>query len=347
MTALPAPLVPPECTMAGNDWFPLYFQRLRKSKWWRRASDMARARNVMLWGEAYQGAPAGSLPDDDDDLAEAAGFGMDVEAFLAAKAEILAPWVLCSDGRWYHPTTCEVVLEAWGEIGERRKKAAAKKAAQRAKVREIAPPPRGVPQKTTVVPRDTLENAPLSPPIPAQTEQTEQTEEDANASLSTEAVDDATPESYPDLFETAWKAYPHVRGRSSKHKALGIWRRLSKAYRDQLPAAASRFAREGREPKAECGAPGMHRWLADRKFLDWLTSTAVPEPVVRDEASTWRSRLRQFTGPSQHWNTMDWGPKPGKPGCRAPPDLLSEFGFSPATGLPAVEVSFAAPQPTA
>ena len=114
---LPAPLVPAEVTMTGDDWFPLYFDRLRKSKWWRRASDMARARNVMLWGEAYKSVPAGSLPDDDDELAEAAGFGMDVEAFLAVKAEVMAPWTMCDDGRWYHPTVCEAVMESWERRG--------------------------------------------------------------------------------------------------------------------------------------------------------------------------------------------------------------------------------------
>ena len=85
---------------------------------------MARSRNVMLWGEAYGQTPAGSMPDDDDELAEAAGFGMDVGAFQALKAEIMAPWTLCSDARWYHPTLCEVVMEAWDRLSEKRRKGA-------------------------------------------------------------------------------------------------------------------------------------------------------------------------------------------------------------------------------
>lgn len=85
---------------------------------------------------------------------------------------------------------------------------------------------------------------------------------------ATEPEPDEKP--YPDLFEAAWKAYPHVKGRSSKPKALGFWLRLSRTHRDQLPAACARYAREGREPKAECGAAGMHVWLKDQKHLDWL-----------------------------------------------------------------------------
>jgi len=142
MSALPDPPVPADCDMAGNDWFRLYFDRLRKSKWWRRASDMARARNVMLWGEAYKQVPAGSMPDDDDELAEAAGFGMDVDAFAAVKAEIMAPWVLCRDGRWYHPTLCEQTLEEWERRGSRRKAESTRKADYRRRVREGAVVPR-------------------------------------------------------------------------------------------------------------------------------------------------------------------------------------------------------------
>jgi hypothetical protein len=154
------PLVPVECNMGGNEWFPLHFRRLRKSKWWRRASDLARSRNVMLWGEAYQSTPAGSLADDDDELAEAAGFGMDVEAFLAAKAEIMAPWMLCTDGRWYHPTLCEVVIEAWEKASEKRQKEARRKAEQRAKVRTP------VRAEKANVPRDTA-NGPTGQPEPS------------------------------------------------------------------------------------------------------------------------------------------------------------------------------------
>ncbi len=339
MTDLPEPLVPPECNMAGNDWFPLYFQRLRKSKWWRRASDLARARNVMLWGEAYQATPAGSLPNDDDDLAEAAGFGMDVDGFLAVKEEIMAPWVLCADGRWYHPTTCEVVLEAWEKVGERRKKEATKKAAQRAKVREGTTKTVNVPAKAVDVPRDNR-NVPgdippkmlLSPSAPAQTEQTEQDREentDASASLSLGLGEpEAKSPKYPADFEAVWRAYPHFPGRSSKKATFGIWRRLTPARRIALPSAIARYAREGREPKADCGAPAMERWLTRELDLNW----AGPEPTSSNAAAApdsdtkWRRWLREFRQ-NRYWPEADAGPRPGRAGCRVPAALLVEFGF--------------------
>jgi len=270
----PDPLTPPGCDMAGNDWFPLHFRRLRTSKWWRRASDLARARNIFLWGEAYAAVPAGSLADDDDELAEAAGFGFDVDAWLAAKAEIMAPWVLCSDGRWYHPTVCEVVLDAWDRQSDRRKKAAVKKAEQRARARGVAPKTAIVPLETENVPGDTAEKGGDKT---TQTLQTGQDSKDADASLS--SVETKNPK-YPEPFEAIWKAYPHSKGRSSKPKTLGQWRRIPPARRNLLPAAIARYARDGREPKADCGAPAMERWLNDERFLDWMED-ASPQETAR------------------------------------------------------------------
>lgn len=184
----PDPLVPPGVSLGGNEWFPLYFRRLRKSRWWRTATDLARARNVLLWGEAYQSTPAGSLPDDDDELAEAAGFGFDVPAFIAAKAEIMAPWTLCSDGRWYHPTVCEMALEAWERLDAKRRAEREKKQRQRRMKGEspaaepVSPDPEPASLGTTpTVPRDNAtegrENAPQ--------DRTEQdTTESANADLA-------------------------------------------------------------------------------------------------------------------------------------------------------------------
>jgi uncharacterized protein YdaU (DUF1376 family) len=78
-------------------------------------------------------------------------------------------------------------------------------------------------------------NNALPQPEPSQPEpdtDTEKKDLEANASLSP-----AKPTTYPEPFEAAWKAYPHIKGRSSKPKALGYWRRLSSATRQALPSA--------------------------------------------------------------------------------------------------------------
>lgn len=295
MSDLPPPPIPAECSMAGNDWFPLHFDRLRKSKWWRRASDMARARNVMLWGEAYKAVPAGGLDDDDDDLAEAAGFGMDVESFLAAKGEIMAPWTLCSDGRWYHPTMCEVVLEAWERLGEKRKKDAAKKAAQRAKARGHQPKTGGHDGKTAHVP---AENAPVPAEngnVPRDTPQKEggqtHTGEDRTGEDTTEPPNPPTGGESAEAFEAAWQAYPEAgRATLGQAKAREAWDAATAAGAnpDDLRAAVSKFAASayatgGGKPRR------FDRWLADGAFEGFVPNAAPAE-------------VKAWPGPADLWS---------------------------------------------
>lgn len=124
---------------------------------------------------------------------------------------------------------------------------------------------------------------------------------EANASMSP-----AKPTTYPEPFEAAWKAYPHVRGRSSKPKALGHWRRLSPAIRQALPSAVARYARDGREPKAECGAPAMDRWLAGARFEDWMPSAEKPAQPVAPQVLA--GRLAHFSKTGE-WRP-EWGDRP-------------------------------------
>lgn len=130
---------------------------------------------------------------------------------------------------------------------------------------------------------------------------------------------DADPKAYPDEFEAAWKAYPHVKGRSSKVKAHDFWRKLGASRRAGFAAAAERYAKEGREPRMDCGAPAMERWIRDEKFADWLDA---PKPATVTELDPWPHRLRELHR-NAYWNTTDWGPKPGKPGCRVPAEYLT------------------------
>lgn len=136
--------------------------------------------------------------------------------------------------------------------------------------------------------------------------ETETVVSEANASSS--PSDDAPmPRQYPEPFELAWKAYPHVKGRSSKPKALGFWRRLPANVREQLPTAIARYAREGREPKKDCGAPAMDRWLRDQKFLDWLR-TEPAKPFLAPDAAVIAHRAQHYRDTGE-WKPA-WGPKP-------------------------------------
>ena len=115
-SSVPAPLLTADVDLRSYDWFPFFHKRLRQSAFWKRASDAACRISVDFWSEAYEQVPAGSLPDDDHLLSDWAGFGRrDLTGWQAIKAEVMSAWTLCSDGRWYHPTLCEVAAKAWSE----------------------------------------------------------------------------------------------------------------------------------------------------------------------------------------------------------------------------------------
>lgn len=131
MTDLPAPLTPPDCDLRGYDYMPLFGSRLFGSRLYTKAFRQPRAglAAIKLWWMAWQQCPAGSLPDDDDDLAMLADFGTDSKGWRAVREIALHGFVKCSDGRLYHPILCE---EAQGAF-ERRKKERERKAKLRSK----------------------------------------------------------------------------------------------------------------------------------------------------------------------------------------------------------------------
>ncbi|NPD67276.1 DUF1376 domain-containing protein [Lichenicola cladoniae] len=131
MTDLPAPLTPPDCDLRGYDYMPLFGSRLFGSRLYTRALRQPRAglAAIKLWWMAWQQCPAGSLPDDDDDLAMLADFGTDAKGWRAVRELALHGFVKCSDGRFYHPILCEEAKSAF----ERRKKERERKARLRSK----------------------------------------------------------------------------------------------------------------------------------------------------------------------------------------------------------------------
>jgi hypothetical protein len=76
---------------------------------------------------------------------------------------------------------------------------------------------------------------------------------------------------------------------------------------------------------------GFQGWT--RKALQWAPKLAqlVSAPDVA-EVDQWDSRVAAFRQ-SGWWNANEWGPKPEKAGCRAPPTVLIAHGYSPGLGV--------------
>ena len=135
--------------------------------------------------------------------------------------------------------------------------------------------------------------------------------EDANASLSPKGDDGPKPpiaKAYPAAFEEAWRAYPHVKGRSSKPDALEVWRRLPAAEREGLVDAINSFRPNCDRVTGGRGAADMAVWLKHGKHLNWMMEEA-PAPAARPvtpEVTAQRVRHFRDTG---EWREA-WGPIP-------------------------------------
>lgn len=105
-----APLVPSDCDLRGLAWMPLDAVRLLDSDLFAVSTGDEFKAAVALWCKAWQQIPAGSLPNDDRVLAHLSGAG---SRWKRLKPMALRGFVLCSDGRLYHPVIAEKALEAW------------------------------------------------------------------------------------------------------------------------------------------------------------------------------------------------------------------------------------------
>lgn len=116
----PAPY--PADTRAKGWRFELDHERIRQSDTWALAAPEIRPWLLMLWMTAWEQTPCGSLPQDDELIA--ARIGMPLEQFQACKPRLMRGWWLADDGRLYHDTLAERVLEMIERRdGERNRKA--------------------------------------------------------------------------------------------------------------------------------------------------------------------------------------------------------------------------------
>ncbi|MBK4216120.1 DUF1376 domain-containing protein [Paracoccus caeni] len=82
--------------LKGYDWMPLYVDRLLSSHFVASAIHAGRRQDIgtalLLWAASMREDPAGTLPDNDIDLAQAARFGADVEQWREAREGALYGW---------------------------------------------------------------------------------------------------------------------------------------------------------------------------------------------------------------------------------------------------------------
>lgn len=111
--SLPAPLVPSDVDLRDFQYMELDVRRLRDSRFGAEVSGDGFRAGVMLWCAAWHQVPCGSIPDDDIELSNLAGYGRMVREWRKVRAEALQGFTKCSDGRLYHDVVCEKANTAW------------------------------------------------------------------------------------------------------------------------------------------------------------------------------------------------------------------------------------------
>jgi hypothetical protein len=110
---LPDPLVPAEIDLRGFETMPLAVQLVRDSRFVSEVKPEAFRAGFLLWCASWHQVPAGSIPDNDIELAKLAGYGFAVGSWKRLRREALMNFTLCSDGRYYHREVSARALVAW------------------------------------------------------------------------------------------------------------------------------------------------------------------------------------------------------------------------------------------
>lgn len=116
MSDLPNPLTPADCDLTGYRWMPLDVVRVIDSDTFGLSTGDEFKTAFRLWAKSWLQVPAASLPDDDRLLAHLAG--LELQRWKKQRAVALRGWILCSDGRLYHPVIAEKAVEAMGKREE-------------------------------------------------------------------------------------------------------------------------------------------------------------------------------------------------------------------------------------
>lgn len=128
--ALTFPLTPLAGDLRDFPHTPVYRARLFASEFHAQTTDAEWRAGVTLWMKSWDQVPAGSLPTDEIALCRLAELGRDIKTWRKVKAGALRGWILCGDGRMYHPTVAEGVNKALeSKLSQRSKTAKARIAA--------------------------------------------------------------------------------------------------------------------------------------------------------------------------------------------------------------------------
>jgi hypothetical protein len=172
----PPPLTPADCDLRNFPYMPLDCARFRDSAFASTEDDGAFRGGVMAWVVCWHQIPAASLPDDDRQLCKLLGYGREVDLWIRTRAAgALHGFVLCNDGRLYHPVIAEKANLAWTaklhqrEAGIRgnAKRWGTKKPAEDKQSDRVAESTVSLPDHEEIATRSHSDRHPIAEPSPA------------------------------------------------------------------------------------------------------------------------------------------------------------------------------------
>jgi hypothetical protein len=114
---LPSPLVGVEVDLRGLPFMPLETVDLFNSDFFAMSSGDEFKAGIALMCRSWSQRPAASLPNGDHMLAYLSGAG---KSWRRVRTMALRDWILCSDGRLYHPAIAKNAQKAWeGRLRQR------------------------------------------------------------------------------------------------------------------------------------------------------------------------------------------------------------------------------------
>lgn len=113
MSDAPDPMTPADCDLRGYEYMPLMGHRLFGSTLYAEATDAEFRASIKLWWSAWNQCPAGSLPNSEAALAMLADYGRDLKGWGKVREMALRGFILCNDGRLYHPILCDAAVKAY------------------------------------------------------------------------------------------------------------------------------------------------------------------------------------------------------------------------------------------
>lgn len=255
----------------------------------------------------------GKLPADDPKLAKLAKCTS--EEWAEIRVTVLA-FFRRTGGRLTHKRVSAEIAK-YADTSAKRKAASEKGVSEKRRKNSASHEPNGQPNTDHLVTKPEPEPEPITPVAPKGAPSRSVTKDDVEAVWSITPKASRQRSGKADVERTLKAALQ--RGHQPEWVLVGL-----KAY----------FASDAATKDGGAFVKGVHRMIeADRWETFAPAAASAPDlfaaaaPAEADY-NPWPSRVREFIC-NAYWNSLDWGPRPGREGCTVSAEDLAVAGFTP------------------